>query len=199
LRRTEKNTNYPATCPIGPFRPSAEPPAQPGPGRVGWRAALAAGVFLFTAAPAFPRGLLEWLFHHDVSVITTTEGIPAGALRRPASPSDPVYYTALCVGYHDFGAAIAGDKLPVPQEMIRTIVKVLAKGGYLPADANHPPTQMLIFTWGTLYPYMMPNPGNPDWPDIQLNRTQMIRFLGGDKLGLVSPYPAEWGRRCIPA
>ena len=180
------------------FSTFAEPPAQPGAGRVGWRAALAAGMFLFTAAPAFPQGLLAWLFHHDVQVITTTEATPAGALRRPATPSAPVYYMALNAGYHDFGATTAGDKLPMPQAMIRTIVKILAKDGYLPADANHPPTQVLIFTWGTLCPNMIPDPDNPGMPDIQLNRTQMIRFLGGDKLGLVSEYPSEFGDTLYP-
>jgi hypothetical protein len=181
-----------------PFSPSAEPPAHTGPVRAGWRAALVAGVFFFTAAPAFPQGFLQWLFHHDVQVITSTEATPAGALRRPPSPSDPVYYMALSAGYHDFGTAMAGDKLPVPQQMIRTIVKVLAKDGYLPTDAIHPPTQMLIFTWGTMNPDMMPDPWNPGFPDIQLNRMQMIRFLGGDKLGLVSDYPAEWGDTLYP-
>jgi hypothetical protein len=180
------------------FSTSAEPPAQPGPIRSGWRAALAAGVLLFTAAPAFPQGLFEWLFHHDVQVITTTEATPAGALRRPPSSSNPVYYMALSAGYHDFGATMAGDKLPMPQAMIRTIVKVLAKDGYLPADANHQPTQMLIFAWGTMNPDVMPNLWNPGMPDIQLNRTQMIRFLGGDKLGLVSDYPSEWGDTLYP-
>jgi hypothetical protein len=181
-----------------PFSPSAEPPAHTGPVRAGWRAALVAGVFFFTAAPAFPEGFLQWLFHHDVQVITSTEATPAGALRRPPSPSDPIYYMALSAGYHDFGAAMAGDKLPVPQQIIRTIVKVLAKDGYLPTDAIHPPTQMLIFTWGTMNPDMMPDPWNPGFPDIQLNRMQMIRFLGGDKLGLVSDYPAEWGDTLYP-
>jgi hypothetical protein len=181
-----------------PFSTFAEPPAHAGPGRAGWRAALAAGVFLFTAAPAFPAGFLQWLFHHEVQVITTTEVTPTGALRRAPSPSDPVYYTALSAGYHDFGPTMGGDKLPVPQQIVRIIVKVLAKDGYLPADANHPPTQMLIFTWGTLNPDVMPNPDDPNLPDIQLNRTQMIRFLGGDKLGLVSEYPPEFGDTLYP-
>ena len=176
----------------------AEPPAQLGPIRAGWRAALAAGVLLFTAAPAYPQGLLAWLFHHDVQVITVTEATPAGALRRPATPSEPIYYAALSAGYHDFGGTMGSDKLPVPQAMIATIVKVLAKDGYLPADANHPPTQMFIFTWGAMNPEVMPNLWNPNMPDIQLNRSQMIRFLGGGKLGLVNDNPAEWGDTLYP-
>ncbi|MGA2445662.1 MAG: hypothetical protein ABSG50_09580 [Opitutaceae bacterium] len=192
--------------PHRPFSAPAEPPAPPGPGRAGWRAALAAGLFLITAAPAFPQGLLQWLYHHEVQVITSTDIMPAGLLLRPPSPTDPVYYVAKNFGYRDFGAVMTGDKLPVPQDMMRTIVRVLAKAGYLPADARHPPTQLIIFAWGTLYrddmpnpvshmtPYpsnhlaMVPNPQNFNLPDTQLNYGRELRFLGGDKLGLVSEY-----------
>ena len=107
-------------------------------------------VFLFAAAPAFPAGLLGWLFHRDVQVITSTDSTPLGLLLRIPSPSAPVYYKALNIGYRDFGAAIGGDKRPAPEEMIRTIVQVLATVGYLPADAQHRPTQWIVFTWGTL-------------------------------------------------
>jgi hypothetical protein len=187
---------------------SIEPPAQSESGCAGWRVALAAGVFLLTAVPAFPQGLLHWLYHHDVQVITTTDATPAGALLRPPSPADPVYYVAKNFGYRDFGAPIPGDKRPVSQEMIRMIVRVLATAGYLPADAQHHPTQLIIFAWGTLYSDVMPNaeshmnypnPGNfnfPDsqlnYPDTQLNFVQELRFLGGDKLGLISEYLDDW-------
>jgi hypothetical protein len=180
------------------FSSFVDPPDHPVPIPAGWRVALAAGVFFLATAPAFAGGFFEWLFHHDVQVITTTDITPAGALRRPASPSEPIYYVALSVGYHDFGASMAGDKLPVPQAMIRTIAKVLAKDGYLPADNSHPPSQMIVFSWGTMYPYVMPNPWGTNFPDFQLNRTQMIRFLGGDKLGLISRNPDEWGATLYP-
>jgi hypothetical protein len=80
------------------------------------------------------------------------------------------------------------------------IVRVLATAGYLPADAQHHPTQLIIFAWGTLYSevmpdqwtHMNPNPGNFNFPDTQLNYRQMLRFLGGDKLGLFSEYLDDW-------
>jgi len=150
-------------------------------------------VFLFAAAPAFPAGLLGWLFHRDVQVITSTDSTPLGLLLRIPSPSAPVYYKALNIGYRDFGAAIGGDKRPAPEEMIRTIVQVLATVGYLPADAQHRPTQWIVFTWGTLYPKILPK-WDPQMPDanVQINRTQMLRFLGGEKLGLVSQHPDDF-------
>ena len=157
-------------------------------------------VFLFAAAPAFPAGLLGWLFHRDVQVITSTDSTPLGLLLRIPSPSAPVYYKALNIGYRDFGAAIGGDKRPAPEEMIRTIVQVLATVGYLPADAQHRPTQWIVFTWGTLYPKILLkwDPRVPDainqLPDanVQINHTQMLRFLGGEKLGLVSQHPDDF-------
>jgi hypothetical protein len=167
-------------------------------GRPGWRAALVVGAALCAAAPALQAGFLDWFMHHDVQVITSTDTTPTGALLRAPSPSDPVYYLAMSVGYRDFGKAIAGDKLPVPQEMIRTVVRVLAKEGFLPADANHPPTQFIIFAWGTLYTDFMPDPWNPDMPGTQLNRWGVLRFLGGDKLGLVPDYPDPWMDEQMP-
>jgi hypothetical protein len=147
---------------------------------------------MFGCAPVFANGVLDWLLpHHDVEVITVTDVTPAGALHPAISPQNPVYYVAVNAGYQDFGGIIAGDKVPAPQDMIRTIVRVLAKQGFLPADDRHPPTELIIFAWGSLYPYRMPT-GNPDLPSPQLNRYAMMRFLGGDKLGLVSKHPDPW-------
>ncbi len=164
--------------------------------RPGWRAALVVGATLCAAAPALQAGFLDWFMHHDVQVITATDTTRSSAFRQPPSPADPVYYLALSAGYQDFGAAIAGDKLPVPQEMNRTIIRILAKADFLPADANHPPTQFIIFAWGTLYADII-SP-DPDMPSIQLNRWQLLRFLGGDKLGLLPKYPDPWQGQQMP-
>ncbi len=150
----------------------------------GWHAALAVGTFLVAATPAFAGGILDWLFHHDVRVITSTDATPAGALLRPASLSDPVYYAALSIGYRDLGVSMAGgDKPPAPQDMIRNIVRILAKQGYLPADTQHRATQLIMFVWGTLRPDVEAG--------TQLNRSQMLRFLGGDKLDMVTEHPDD--------
>ena len=166
--------------------------------RRAWRLALIAACLFGAAAPATASGLLDWLFHHDVQVITSTDAMPAGALLRPASQADPVYYVAMNAGYHDFGSSMAGEKLPAPDAMVRIIVQALAKAGFLPADTGHPPTELIVFAWGTLYPTRIPNPNGPDWPDAQLNRNQMLTFLGGDKLGLVSDEPDYWGATELP-
>ena len=65
--------------------------------RPGWRAALVVdGVALGAVAPTLRASLLDWLFHHDVQVITTTDTTPAGALLRSPSPADqPVCASSL--------------------------------------------------------------------------------------------------------
>jgi hypothetical protein len=129
---------------------------------------------------------LDWLFHHDVEVIVNTDITPEGAKLPEASREDPVYYVGVSLGYRDLGGIIAGDKLPSKETMYGWIAKALAKQGYLPANAVHPPTQVVMFAWGSLYVEWFS--GNPNLP-VQLNRGQLLRFIGGEKLGLISKYP----------
>ena len=162
-----------------------------------WRGATLAALLLLAPPPASAGNLLDWLFRHDVQVITSTDMMPAGSLLRPPSQSAPVYYFAANAGYHDFGGIIAGDQLPATGDMVKFLARALAKAGFLPADAQHPPTECIVFTWGTFYREIMPSM-NPDWPGTQMNRLAMVRFLGGDKLGLVPDSPDPWGATEMP-
>jgi hypothetical protein len=164
----------------------------------GWLAGLTAVCLLTPAVTVSAGNILDWLFHHDVQVITSTDALPAGALLRPPSQSAPVYYVAMDAGYRDFGSAMAGEKPPAPKAMVGVIVRTLAKAGFLPADPRHPPSELLVFAWGTLYPTTMPNPNGPDLPDVQVNRVQMVTFLGGDKLGLVPDAADVWNGTEMP-
>ena len=85
-----------------------------------------------------------------MQVIGVSDTTPAGLLRRPASPANPIYYQAVSAGYREFGGIIAGEKIPPKDEVMKTIAKVLAKQGYLPGTNEHPPALILIWTWGTL-------------------------------------------------
>ncbi len=117
-----------------------------------------------------------------------TDMTSTGALLRPATPQNPVYYIGLNLGYRDLGGIIAGDKLPAKETMVKTITHVLAKQGYIPATTRNPPSIVLLWTWGTLYTERF---GSSDLFPMgqQVNRTQLMRFLGGDKVGLVSKDP----------
>jgi hypothetical protein len=157
-----------------------------------WRPAgvLAALLLAAGAAPVAKAGggILEWIFpKHDVEVIAVTDTTPAGALRRPVTPANPTYYTAVSAGYRDFGGIIAGDKLPPKEQIFKTIAKVLAKQGYLPATAQHQASLILIWTWGTMYTDRMPTSNGDEGP--LLNRQQLLRFMGAYKLGMISKEP----------
>jgi hypothetical protein len=128
--------------------------------------------------------LLDFVLPTDaLEVITVTDTTQNGALLRPVSPANPVFYMAVSTGSHDFGGIIAGDKQPTSQEVIRTITKVLAKQGYLPATDSHPPTLLLLWTWGTM------NTAKSPGEDLQdpRSRGQLLRFMGAYKAGLGSP------------
>ncbi len=152
------------------------------------RRSIAVVILAHTFGSSASAGILEWIFpKHDVQVIAVTDTTPAGALRRKVTPENPVYYQAVSAGYRDFGGIIAGDKIPPKDEVMKTIAKVLAKQGYLPGSAEHPPSLIVIWTWGTLNTDRMPTADGDE--GRQINRQQMMRFLGGYKLGLITKEP----------
>ena len=145
--------------------------------------ALSTLALLSLAALSCRANFFERLFHHDVSVITSTIVTPEGRKYPPPSTKNPVYYVAVNIGYRDFGGIIAGDKIPPQAAMIKVITKVLAKQGFLPATQIHPPTEVIAYAWGTLYSTTIPS-FNPNMPDIEMNLSQKLKFLGGDQIGL---------------
>lgn len=147
-------------------------------------------LFLFAFSHWLPSGaqagVLDWLFpKHDVQVITVTDTTPAGALRRRASAVNPVYYIAVNAGYREVGGMVAGEKVPVKEEVLKTMAKVLGKQGYLPATAEHPASLLMLWTWGTMNTDRM-FMGGDDTEGRQVNRRQLLRFMGAYKLGLIS-------------
>lgn len=144
------------------------------------------------AAPASAGTLLNFFFPRpELQAVTVTDFTPAGKLRRLPSPDHPVYYAAISAGYRDFGGLIAGEH-PISRDVVNeTMLKVLAKQGYLPAGPEHPADIVLLWSWGTMNVDRFA--GNPDFPAVQLNERQMRLFLGGDKLGVASrradPFP----------
>ena len=136
------------------------------------------------ALPPARAGVLDFLFgKRDIEVITITDMSPEGRLFRRPTPENPSYYIAASLGFRDLGGVVGGEKQPPNDEMIRTITKVLAKQGYLPATEQSPAaTLVLALAWGTLnadLDYGM----DPDAPPRQRNRQQILKFLGGYKMG----------------
>jgi hypothetical protein len=132
------------------------------------------------------RSLLDFLLPGaELQAITVTDVTPAGRLWRLPSPAAPAYYAAVSAGYRDFGGIIAGEHMIPRQTANQTMLKVLAKQGYLPAGPKQSADLILVWTWGTLNAERLHISANGYAP--QLNQRQILRFLGGDKLGLTSP------------
>ena len=134
--------------------------------------------------PTSRAGLLDFLFgKHEIEVITITDMTPEGRLLRRPTPEHPTYYVAASLGFRDLGGVMGGEKEPPKEDVLRLLSKVLAKQGYLPAtNQSPPPTLVLMLAWGTLnadLEYGM----NPDLPPVQRNRQQILKFLGGYKMG----------------
>lgn len=128
------------------------------------------------------RNFFDILFPgNELEAITVTELTPAAMLRRQPTPERPIYYAGMSGGFVSLGGVKAGEKPIARKEVNRTILKALAKEGYLPATAGHAPEIILVWRWGTFNRAVIP--GSMGY-DIQVNRHQMLQFLGGEKLGL---------------
>jgi hypothetical protein len=156
-----------------------------------------AGVLALLVVPipvASAAGVLEWLLPRpELRVVTVTDTTPVGALRRPVSPAQPAYYVAVSAGFRDFGGIVAGEKAPAKEEVFRAMARVLARQGYLPASAEHPPSLLLLWTWGTMNTDRMYSANPDDIEGRQVNRNQLLRFMGAYKLGLVAREPGAAG------
>jgi len=143
------------------------------------------GALLVAPATASAINLLDLLLgKRDLQVITNTDMTPAGRKYPAASKAAPQYYVAANAGFRDFGAAVGGIKEPPTTEVLKLLTAELAKQGYLPAtEKSPPPTLVLFFAWGTLnIDYEMDS--DPSLPLRARNRQQILRFLGGSKVGL---------------
>lgn len=141
------------------------------------------------AAPQLcARGFFELLLgRHELDVITVTDATPAGRQFARASKDQPQYYVGLSLGFRDLGAAVGGIKEPPTNDVLRLVAGELAKQGYLPAtEKSAPPSLVLAYTWGTLNADL--DQPDPDFAARVRNRPQIVRFLGGRKVGLDSNF-----------
>ena len=148
------------------------------------------GLALLVCTGLVRAGVLDWLFpKHDIQVVTVTDTTPLGALRRPVSAANPVYYAAVSAGFRDFGGIVAGEKAPPKEAVYQAMGKVLAKQGYLPAGEGKPASLLLLWTWGTMNTDRVYSFNPDDTEGRQVNRRQLLRFMGAYKLGLVAKEP----------
>ena len=142
-------------------------------------------VSLFVAAgasvPASAAGLLSFLVpKHNVEVVTNSDVYVKDF--PTASPQNPIPYLAVATGFRDFGGIMGGIKEPPQKDVLAAVTKTLALSGYQLATNKTPPKMIIVYGWGTLNAEKIQP--NPDFPAIQMNRYQILRFLGGAKMGI---------------
>jgi hypothetical protein len=79
-----------------------------------------------------------------------TEMTDSGRRLPAPTVAQPAYYLAQAGGYRQLGdGAPAGEKVPPPVDIQKLMQDALGRAGYLPADAQHPATLVVIFHWGS--------------------------------------------------
>ncbi|PTY05499.1 hypothetical protein DB347_14055 [Opitutaceae bacterium EW11] len=152
---------------------------------------LLAAALASSCLPA-SAGLLSILLpHHQIQVITNGDVHPAGRGLPAASPDAPIYYIAVSTGFRDYGAAVAGEKIPDSNAVMRAMTKTLANQGYKLATNKNPPQVIIVYGWGTMNTERWLIGANGYSP--VLNQYQILRFLGAGKLGLPTRGSPEIG------
>ena len=77
-----------------------------------------------------------------------TESTDAGRQIAAPTADHPAYVVVHSGGRHDFGSAIAENRTPAPETLGQQMESSLAGMHYLQADANHPPSFLIVFNWG---------------------------------------------------
>jgi hypothetical protein len=92
-----------------------------------------------------------------------TDVTSVGRTYPNASRENPVYCKLIDLGYHPFGRVWAGESIPTHDAALNWLIKAMGQQGYRLADEQHPPTQLLVYTWG-------------------MRRDDSMAFLGAGKL-----------------
>ena len=82
----------------------------------------------------------------NATVITESTEI---GLRLPAPTADqPAYVVTHSGGQHDFGQVPAAETATSAEILDQRLGKALGEAHYLPTDASHPPSLLIVFSWG---------------------------------------------------
>jgi hypothetical protein len=134
-------------------------------GRRGWR--LPGIICLTVLAGCIPPQVIV------VGDLTAT-----GKQLTPPDTQHPIYYFPLVVGYKEMGGVIAGEKVPVKNQVSHTLAVALAKQHYLVLDANHPPEQLLVFWWGSMNPQIEDFGSDDPMDQVFFNQSEMLALVG---------------------
>ncbi len=145
-----------------------------------------------TAEPPTPKKHdSEWVFelmpkafqkNPRLELTVITEMTDAGRKLPPVSPSHPAYFQPFSGGYHVMGDD-NGDKYTLSEADIKTVLtRSLASSGYLPAQTPaHPPTLLIVYTWGAHNKLKEVDEDNPalSGPALAKNMLDRASLVGG--------------------
>lgn len=124
-------------------------------------------------------------------VIVVGDVTAEGQKLEPPSAGRPTYYFPLVVGYKEMGAVAAGEKVPVKNEVLRTLAVALAKQHYLVMDATHPPEQLMVFWWGSMNPEIQDFGSDDPTEQVFFNKREMLALVGAYKADRLTPWASE--------
>ncbi|HEX2853214.1 MAG TPA: hypothetical protein VHO24_08250 [Opitutaceae bacterium] len=114
----------------------------------------------------------------DLDITVISELSDAGKTRPIASVENPIYYVLHPGGYHPRGEPMSQKPMP-SADVERVLRKALASSGYLPATAEHAPSLVIIYIWGS---------HNMLGPESAISGEQVLRnvldraaLVGGEK------------------
>jgi hypothetical protein len=114
--------------------------------------------------------------HSAMTIAAITENTDAGRQVPPPTPDQPVYVATHFGGRRDFGRRVAGQEAPSDASLQQQLDAALAADHYLAATTEHPPSLLLIFSWG-LHANLDDATEDPGYTNV-LDRTALV---GGRK------------------
>ena len=140
---------------------------------------------LAAAFAAFLAGCTNTL---PPQVLVVGDLTPLGKQSPPPDAAHPVYYYPLTVGYKEVGATFANEPPPPKKpEVAHTLAVALAKQNYLLMNADHPPTQLLVFWWGSMNPEIEDFGTSDPTQQVFFNEREMLALVGAYKMEMM-PY-----------
>ncbi len=139
-------------------------------------------------APAFTFSLLpNSLQKNPLQASTVISEVTKEGKKLPVtSREQPAYFVAHSGGYREMGDFYGQPTLPA-ETVEAVLVKSLAANGYLPADAAHPPSLMIVYSWGA----HSPPPSETESPiEQERNALESAALVGGDQM--VQIVKREW-------
>ncbi len=86
----------------------------------------------------------------DLQLTIITEVSLFGKKLPPGEKDHPIYYVARNSGYRAYGRVPVQKRLS-ESDIDKLLQRSLANSGYLPADAQHQPSLLITYFWGTSY------------------------------------------------